>query len=120
MNESPVPATPEQEKRVTRAAFVTRLAVMVACVYVLITTSAVVYLSIIGQQQRERLVDCTTPGHECYDEGNKRTGEAVLGILAGGKQNTIDVITAALSCQADGITEQEPLARCTVERSTSR
>lgn len=61
----------------------------------------------------KRLIDCTTPGGECYAEGQKNTGKAIMGINEG----TMRVIVAALSCQADGITEEQELAVCTVERS---
>lgn len=61
----------------------------------------------------ERIEDCTTPGRECYEEQLRRTGDAVAGI----NQGTLAVIVAALSCQADGITEEKPLARCTAERA---
>ena len=59
------------------------------------------------------LVDCTSPGGDCFEAGQKRTGEAVGGI----NQSTADVIVAALSCQADGITGRRPLARCTAQRA---
>lgn len=120
MTDPQLPPSPEQQqeaKAATRAAFWTRLAVLVAAVYVLGSTAALIYLGVQGGGQRQRLIDCTTPGHGCYDDANKQTAQVVLGLLAGGKQNTIDVVTAALSCQADGITDIEPLARCTIERS---
>lgn len=61
----------------------------------------------------DRIEDCTTPGRECFDDSQRRTGEAVAGI----NQGTLAVIVAALSCQAEGITEQRALARCTVNRA---
>jgi hypothetical protein len=60
------------------------------------------------------VLDCTEPGGECYEDGRKRTAEAVVGINEG----TFNVIVAALSCQADGIVEQRALARCTARRSS--
>lgn len=57
--------------------------------------------------------DCTDPSGDCYQRGQKRTAEAIVGINEG----TLHVVVAALSCQADGITEREALARCTIERS---
>jgi len=61
-----------------------------------------------------RIADCTEPTGECYRRGQQRTAEAV-GMLTASTQR---IIAAALSCQADGITEQEPLIRCIVERTT--
>jgi hypothetical protein len=35
----------------------------------------------VGYQARERIADCTTPGGECYEEGQKNTGSAVTDIV---------------------------------------
>lgn len=59
-----------------------------------------------------RIEDCTTPGRECFEAQQRRTGDAVVGV----NQGTLAVIAAALSCQADGITEESALARCTARR----
>lgn len=73
-----------------------------------------------GSPTQQRLIDiaeqirsCTTPEGKCSQRGQKQTAKAVVGI----NQGTLRVVVAALSCQADGITELEPLARCTIERS---
>lgn len=60
-----------------------------------------------------RLIDCTTPGGDCYQQSQQRTGEAIVGINEG----TLRVIAAALSCQADGLTDERELARCTTRRA---
>lgn len=60
-----------------------------------------------------RIEDCTTPGGQCFEQSQKRTGQAVAGI----NQGTLAVIVAALSCQDDGIVGQKALARCTAERA---
>jgi hypothetical protein len=63
----------------------------------------------------DRIEDCTTPGRPCFEDQVKRTGDAVAGI----NQGTLAVIVAALSCQADGITEERALARCTARRAAA-
>ena len=63
----------------------------------------------------ERIEDCTTPGRACFEDQVERTGAAVAGI----NQGTLAVIAAALSCQADGITEERPLAQCTARRAAA-
>lgn len=63
----------------------------------------------------QRIEDCTTPGRQCFEEQTRRTGKAVAGI----NQGTLAVIVAAISCQADGITEERPLARCTAKRAAA-
>lgn len=60
-----------------------------------------------------RLLDCTEPGGECYEAGQKRTAKAVVGINEG----TFRLVVAGLSCQADGITETKPLADCMARRA---
>lgn len=60
-----------------------------------------------------RQVDCTEPGGKCYKRNQVRTREAIVGV----NQGTLRIIVAALSCQADGITEQDQLARCTIRRA---
>jgi len=60
-----------------------------------------------------RIADCTEPAGVCYRRGQERTA-SVVGTLTASTQR---IIAAALSCQADGITEQEPLIRCIVERT---
>lgn len=61
----------------------------------------------------DRIEDCTTPGRECFEDAKQRTEKAIVGINRG----TLTVIVAAISCQVDGVAEQEALARCTVKRS---
>jgi hypothetical protein len=70
--------------------------------------------AVVNGEYGERIFDCTDPSGECFKESQARTAEAVVGINEG----TLRVIVAALSCQGDGITEQKPLARCTVERAS--
>lgn len=62
-----------------------------------------------------RIEDCTTPGRKCFEDQVSRTSDAVAGI----NQGTLAVIVAALSCQADGVTDERPLARCTARRAAA-
>ena len=88
------------------------------CIFAVVAVlTGVIYLLIIGQEQRNRLVDCTTPGHECYDQGQEQTGKIVGGLNDATYNTVVSVVSAALSCYADGIKDQEALAHCTVERS---
>jgi hypothetical protein len=59
------------------------------------------------------ILDCTDPAGECFKRSEERYATAVSGINAG----TLRIIAAALSCQADGITEQDELAECTTTRA---
>jgi hypothetical protein len=61
-----------------------------------------------------QIKSCVDPQGSCFRQGQRRTAKAIVGI----NQGTLRVVVAALSCQADGITDREALARCTVDRST--
>lgn len=61
----------------------------------------------------EAILDCTEAPGKCYVESQTRSSEAIVGING----NTFRTIVAALSCQEDGITEEEALAKCTVQRA---
>ncbi len=64
------------------------------------------------RHQTEAIESCTTPGGKCYEQGGKRTAEAIQTINEG----TLRMVAAALSCEADGIEEQEALVACTIDR----
>lgn len=58
------------------------LALCVVLVAVILVITTVTLQELRGNSAENRrnttlLVDCTTPGHQCYDESAKRTGEAV-------------------------------------------
>jgi hypothetical protein len=63
----------------------------------------------------DRLLDCTDPKGKCYLEGQKRTGEAVAGI----NEITLKVVTAALACRDDGLTEYKELSKCVIDKVQS-
>lgn len=51
-----------------------------------------------GQQQRQDLIDCTTPGGECYERGQERTAEVI--------QTLLDEIHADLVRELDQLQQQ--------------
>lgn len=59
------------------------------------------------------ILDCTDPDGDCFQQSERRYATAVSGINAG----TLRIIAAALSCQADGVTDQKALAECTTKRA---
>jgi hypothetical protein len=114
-------STPGKLRGLT-AAFLVVLSIGLVC-----AMGGIAYLALKGSDQSaanfdelkqieavsKRLIDCTEPGGKCFEEGQKRTAEAVVGINEG----TLRVIVAALSCQDDGVTGQKALSRCTIERA---
>lgn len=51
------------------------------CAVVLAMAGILWYNSTVNRRALQIMVDCTTPGHTCYEEGQKRTGEAVNQII---------------------------------------
>lgn len=87
---------------------------------VLALSAAMIYVVDKAQKQSQEnartlaaVLDCTVEGGKCFKESSDRTAEAVTGI----GDNTYRVIVAALSCEADGIVDEEPLARCVAQRA---
>jgi hypothetical protein len=73
-----------------------------------------------GKQTRDRIADCTTPGGECYQEGQKRTGEAIQilyeqGIAREKITRTVVRLAAACADKPGSQTAQEILL-CIEER----
>lgn len=59
------------------------------------------------------ILDCTEEDGACYKRGQDAQAEAVTGI----GDNTYRLLVAGLSCEADGIVDEEPLAKCMARRA---
>lgn len=88
------------------------------------TTEAIRNTQTEGSPTQKRLIDiaeqiqsCTTEGGECNKRQQEETAKAVAKIIVGNSSATRVIISAALSCQADGISEKQALLDCTVARS---
>ena len=117
----------QQVSRETRVRALTAAVIVLLVGVTLVAVGAVAYLTLKAGDQSERnyevikevkvgnarLVDCTEPGGECFEESQKRMGQAVSYL----NERRVRDITAALSCIADGITQQYDLLACTVKRS---
>lgn len=117
-----LPPTRKAQIRAVTAAATAMM--MVSALGILIGVAYLAYQSVVQSQQNfevlkqtritnQRLISCSTPGGKCYQQNNKRTAKAIVGVNNG----TLRVVAAALSCQADGVTETEALAKCTAERA---
>lgn len=56
------------------------LARITTCV-VFAALGVLIFIAIQNNANGNRLVDCTTPGHDCYDEANARSSELVQGLI---------------------------------------
>lgn len=123
-----MPTTTGQEKRrqLTGALLGTLIGVLVVGLIVLLVSTWQLTTALREGQKdsaergkaivrsTELIEDCTQPDGECFQEGQRRTAEAVIGI----NDNNRATIAAALACQADGITEERDFARCIARRAS--
>lgn len=70
----------------------------------------IVYDIIIGNQARAELLDCTTPGGECYEQGQKTTGDAVTNIV---DISRLASIAAAYCTDQSGSQSLKEIQTCT-------
>lgn len=91
---------------------VAALGVVVILIYVILGYQ-------IGAQQRDRLLDCTTPAGECYKEGQKRTAEAIKVLIAEDKKGHAqvqEVLTIVAVCaDRPGPQTREEIMQCMIE-----
>lgn len=79
-----------------------------------------VYSSIVANDSRQRIEECTNPGGQCYEDNQKATGQAVAsiveGVLAGAETNhdlTRKIILLTAWCQDhDGTQTLKELEEC--------
>lgn len=64
----------------------------------------------------QRIEDCTTPGRECYDQGQKRLARVVAGLTTGTQQAAAAATACALTIQHAG----KPVTYHTVYRCIVR
>lgn len=74
---------------------------LILALLILICLIFLVWDTYIGHQQRALLVDCTTEGGECYEEGQKRTAEFLEQVFQQGidrEQITRKIVIIASAC----------------------
>ena len=88
---------PELVKKRARSIFWQRTAIACIVLYMVVSMTLVVIISLQGMRSRQILLDCTTPVGECYQDNTRRTGEVVGNI----KMDTKEVVVLAASCAKD-------------------
>jgi hypothetical protein len=103
---------PELLKARARAIMLERLWRVLWIVIVAIVAALIVADIIIGTRARAELLDCTTPGGECYEKSQEQTGGAVADIVKFSR----DASVAAAHCaDAPGQQTLAEIRKCTNE-----
>lgn len=97
------------------------MAIVLASIFVLLSIR---YTQTEGSPLTKRIValsedikSCTSPEGECAKRNQQQTAKVIADLIAGNSAATKAIISAALSCQADGFTEQPAILRCVIERT---
>ena len=100
------------QKWESRLTFFWKLLIIFGVMTICVTTGFVVYtltevqrVSQVNSRLNQRMIECTTPGYRCYDEGQERTGQAVV---------TLNEVTKAAVICADqpGVITQATMESC--------
>lgn len=89
--------SPLQEKdklRALTAAFIAATGVALAGLVI-----AIVWIGLGNKHNGEILVDCTTPGHACYERGQEQTTKAVQALINSGEDNAKTTRTYVLATE---------------------
>lgn len=104
---------PELIEQGRRAERMRRIALSAVALYCMLTLTLVTYGSVIGTMDRNLIIDCTTPGGDCYQQSQGRTGEAVSGINLYTKAV---VIIAAACADRPGVNTERQIEKCVNEK----
>lgn len=120
---SEIEGHPEIEGKRVRALLAQRLAVALLLLFIVISLGLTAYNAIVGIATRAALLDCTTPGGECYKEGQRRTAEAIRQLVEAneaGEQTTREIVILAADCaDNEGVDTADEIEAC-VEQQRAR
>lgn len=115
---------PELVKKRARALIVQRLAAAALAVFVIASLTLTAYNAIVGIATRAALLDCTTPGGQCYQEGQKRTAEAIRQLVEAneaGEVTTREIVILAADCADNpGVDTADEIEACVGELRQQR
>lgn len=85
--------------------FLMALAVVTSLLFNIVQIGRLTEIAETNRANGQRLIDCTTPGGQCFEDGNDRTGEAI------GTINEVTILAA--SCvQLPGIDTEAEIREC--------
>lgn len=85
-----------------------RLMLIMFVLWMTIMMGFIAWTTYEAEQQRDRLIDCTTPGGRCFEDSQKRTADAV------GNLNEITVFAAACADKA-GVNTVAQIQACVLD-----
>ncbi len=91
----------EVVKKETRYIFVKRIIVFVICFVVGTALTIVTYNALVSMQTRAKLLDCTQPNGQCFQEGQERQAGVVKQLIesnAEGEAQTQRIVLAGFVC----------------------
>lgn len=98
------------------ALMVQRATVALFILYCLVTMALLLVLSYQGNDQRNRLVDCTTPSGECYKAGQQRTAQAIQMLIAD-NQLTREMVIVAVACAQDPANDTQAEIKACIDKN---
>jgi hypothetical protein len=107
---------PELRKKRAMAMIVQRLMIALVVMYCFTTLTLLLVLGYQSQEQRNNLLDCTTPEGQCYQDGQRRTKEAIEALI-NDNQLTRDTVVVAVACAQDRTNvSEEDILHCIQEK----
>lgn len=114
--------------KAARLEFVQLVLLVLGAITMVVTLAFVVLTHQASLDQRERLLDCTEPGGECYQQSQERTAEAVkllaentAAIAARSQATTREVVAVAAACaDRPGPQTRKAIMRCMMEQLDER
>jgi len=102
---------PDLRRKRALAIMLQRATIALFVIYCIATMGMLLWLGVQGNASRRQLVDCTTPHGKCYQEGQKRTAEAIQALI-NDNELTRETVIAAIACGQDPAndTKEEVLA----------
>lgn len=92
---------PELIKKRGRVILLQRITIITLAIYIIGSLGLLVISALASHQARDTLIDCTTIGGECYQEGQESQAKAIKQLVdAGlnGDANTQHIVVLAAAC----------------------
>lgn len=107
---------PDLIKARARDILLRNLMVASGALFVLLVLIGLTYNAFVGADARAQLIDCTTPGSSCYDEGQKRMEAAVENLIQANQLDEVAtrriVVLAAACAERRGVNSVEEIQVC--------
>lgn len=102
---------PELVKQRARALIWTRIAWAIIGLFIISSLAILVFNAIQSISTRQALLDCTTPHGDCYEKGQKQTGDVIQQLIDASKADgdyTRHIVVITTSCAEEDAIQSEP------------